>query len=188
MLDWRDFTCSFRALGGRADQESAGLSTAVRATWPKLISGSAWKLWERSRGAVVDDTGWSKAISGGDQADRTDGTGRGLVIQAGEADFGVGMKTARTIGGRDRRRYRGAGPKRGSCRLLRERSHGGRAAGKGAKFDLRTSKLERNVTNEPNLHQVAGLAQLGLKYDVESKNQNEWALDNVDGFYERTHL
>jgi hypothetical protein len=42
------------------------------------------------------------------------------------------------------------------------------------------------MTNEPNLHQMAGFAQLRLKSEVESRNQNEWALDNVDGFYERS--
>jgi hypothetical protein len=43
------------------------------------------------------------------------------------------------------------------------------------------------VTNEPTPQQVARFTQLRLKSEVKSRNQNEWALDNVDGFYERTH-
>ena len=42
------------------------------------------------------------------------------------------------------------------------------------------------MTNEPTPHQVAGFSQRSLKSEVESRNQNEWVLDNVDGFYERS--
>jgi hypothetical protein len=90
---------------------------------PKTIAVAEWKRPERNQDAVVDDTGWSKAISGGDRTDRTDG---GRRHRLAEADFRAGMKTARTNPSQHRRRYRGAEAEPGFCRKLRERTQAGR--------------------------------------------------------------
>jgi hypothetical protein len=42
------------------------------------------------------------------------------------------------------------------------------------------------LRNEPNALQVARVTQRLLKIEVESRNHDNWALDNLDGFEERT--